>query len=557
LAPRSQQVWETTGRGANRMSAAKPLVILCASAWFAMGGACPAWSTKMALPSNGLPVAVPIEPAEHQPSRGMPPIEKLAQPGEQAQLAELLHSLGSEKGRDPKAILPILDGILAKLTRPTMLRGFVQMTRASVFEALERDAEATAAIEEAIRLLPDYSGPLMTAAAIYLYSNNPGLASDAIVRASEIDPEGVRQLPDYETSALLRRLDAIRDEKRARILSDRLLAIGWTGSGVKSRSELAAMAIRKAVTDQDVARARLLVPDLLDPEATYALLADAKFKEIWPDIEKWAGPRLSVQWTMYLDEARKRWLASSDLERGADYAAALRTAGHFDTLIAEFLPLYQKPLDGDRNWPLLFIAPKLVSALMAGGRIDDALNVYRNAAKTWPIGSSANALNLYANEATALLYAGRPAEALAKIDAAIQDSHRWPGEINVDAVAGMHLTRACALHELGRDAEATVSAMVAAQAGHARGQADVALCMGKPAEAKTALLKAFARPEERTSMIGFMQPEHLPVIPTSYGRRRRADEDALRHDPELVSAVTQFGRILPFTLSDGAPKSGQ
>ena len=58
-------------------------------------------------------------------------------------------------------------------------------------------------------------------------------------------------------------------------------------------------------------------------------------------------------------------------------------------------------------------------------------------------------------------------------------------------------------------------------------------------------------------MIGFMQPEHLPVIPTSYGRRRRADEDALRHDPELVSAVTQFGRILPFTLSDGAPKSGQ
>jgi tetratricopeptide (TPR) repeat protein len=487
----------------------------------------------------------------------MPPIEKLALPGEQAELAELLHLLGSANGHDPKAVLPILDGILAKLPQPTMLRGFVQMTRASVFEALDRHAEATAAIEEAIRLLPGYAGPLMTAAAIYLYSNNPGLASDAIVRASEIDPEGVRQLPDYHTSALLRRLDAIRDEKRARMLSDRLLAIGWTGSGVKSRSELAAMAIRKAVTDQDVARARSLVPDLLDPEATYGLLADAKFKEIWPDIEKWAGPRLSVQWTMYLDEARKRWLASGDLERGADYAAALRTAGHFDTLIAEFLPLYQKSLDGERDWPLLFIAAKVVSALMAGGRTGDALDLYRNAAKIWPIGSSANALNLYANEATALLYADRPADALAKIDAAIQDSHRYPGEINVDAVAGMHLTRACALHELGRDAEATVSAIVAAQAGHARGHAEVALCMGKPAEAKAALLKAFAQLEERSSVIGFMQPEHSPVIPTSYGRRRRADEDALRHDPELLSAVAQYGRILPFTLSDGAPNPAQ
>jgi hypothetical protein len=47
-----------------------------------------------------------------------------------------------------------------------------------------------------------------------------------------------------------------------------------------------------------------------------------------------------------------------------------------------------------------------------------------------------------------LLFAGRPAEALTRIDAAIADSHRWRGEVNVDAIGGMHRTRACACTRL-------------------------------------------------------------------------------------------------------------
>jgi len=436
-----------------------------------------------------------------------------------------------------------------------MLRGYVQLMRAAVFEALDRHTEAIAAVEESIRLLPGYAGPLLTAAGIYLYSNNPGLASDALIRASEIDPEDVRRAGDYATSGLLGRLDAIRDQKRARILSDRLLAIGWTGSGVGGRSQLAAMAIRQAMTEGDVARARSLVPNLLEPGATYQLLADRAYEAIWPDLEKWAGPNLSNQWTLYLTEARKRWLAGGDLERGADYASALRAAGDFDTIIAEFLPLFDKPLDGQHDWPLLFIAPKLVNTLMTRGRIDDALGLYKKASQTWPLGSSANALNIYANEANALLYADRPAEALTRIDAAIADSHRWSGEINVDAIAGMHQARACALHALGRDAEAAVSASIAGQVGYASQRAELALCMGKPAEAEAALLKAFAVPEERTAAIDFMQPDDSPVIPTAFARKRHADMEALRHNPRLLAALAPFGRVLPFTLSNGAPRT--
>ena len=520
--------------------------------------------TATAAPEKGdakaaaTPVPDQTADAPQRPaSNALPPIDQLARPDEQAVLAELARAMSGPDGRNPKTILPVLDRALAKLPRPTMLRGYVQLMRAAVLGALDRHAEAIAAVEDSVRLLPGYSGPLLTAAQIYLYSNNPGLASDALIRASEIDPEDVRRASDYETSGLLGRLDAIRDQKRAHLLSDRLLAIGWTGSGVGSRSQLAAMAIRQAMTEGEVTRARSLVPNLLEPGATYQLLAERAFEPIWPDLEKWAGPNLSNQWALYLTEARKRWLAGDDPERGADYASALRTAGDLDTLIAEFLPRFDKPVDPRRDWPLLFIAPKLVNALMTRGRTDDALAVYKKASQSWPLGSSANALNLYANEANALLYADRPAEALAKIDAAIADSHRWPGEINVDAIGGMHQARACILHALGRDTEAAVSASIAGQVGHASQRVELALCMGKPAEAEAALLKALAVPEERTTAIGFMQPDDAPVIPTAYARKRHADMEALRRNPRLLAALAPFGRILPFALSDGAPKTAR
>lgn len=517
----------------------------------------PGSAAVMLKPSDAPAVEQATEEVQRPASSALPSIDKLARPDEQAQLAEYARALAGPDSRNPKTLLPVLDRLLAKLPRPTMLRGYVQMTRAVILGALDRHAEAIVAVEESIRLMPDYAGPLLTAAQIYLYSNNPGLASDALIRASEIDPQDVRRASDYETIGLLNRLDAIRDHKRARLLSDRLLAIGWTGSGVVSRSQLAFRVLRQAMGEGDVARARSLVPSLLQPSASYWLLADRSYSAIWPDLEKAGGPNLSSRWSLYLAEARKRWLANGDLERGGDYASALLTAGDLDTLIAEFLPLFDKPLDPQRDWPLLFIAPKLVNALMTLGRTDDALGIYKHASQAWPIGSSANALNIYANEASALLSAGRPAEALARIDAAITDSHRWPGEVNVDAVGGMHQARACILHALGRDKEAAVSASVAGQVGQVAERVQLALCLDKPAEAEAALLKAFADPEERTDAIGFMQPDSSPVMPTAYSRKRRAGVDALRSNPRLLAALAPVGRILPFTLSDGAPKTAR
>lgn len=503
------------------------------------------------------PTAAPgtVVPPARQPPRDMPPLDSVALPGEQPILAALVRDLATVQRPDFKRLLAILDRSLADLPRPTMLRGSVQMMRAAALNATGRQGEAMAAIEESIRLLPDYSSPLMAAAELHTYSNNPGLAADDLLRASRINPDAVRALPDYHLDALMLRLEAVRDLRRARVLGDRLLAIGWTGSGVRGRSALAKVAIQRAVAEGDIARARRLVPDLLDPGAAYELLALTSFRPIWADLEAWGGPMLSSQWRMYLDEARRRWEASGDLQRGADYATALRAAGDDDRVIATFLPSFDAPHVAERDWPMLFIAPRVASALMARGRIDEALSVYDRAARTWPPGSSANALNLAANRAAALLNGDRPAEALKQIDLAIDNSHRWPREVNSNAIASMHRVRACALHALGRGDEAAISGIIAAQAGHARQEAEVAICAGDLAAARAAIVKGLTHPEERPDLISFLQREGKPPIPSAYGRIQRTRADLIRADPIILAAIAPYGRVMAYAVNDGAPIS--
>lgn len=507
-------------------------------------------------PISFAPPGAEIAPDAPPPSssRSMPPLETIALPEEQPTAAALFRALAGVKQGDSKTLLVVLDGALADLPKPTMLRGLVQLYRAMAFETLRRSGEALAAAEEAIRLLPDYSAPLMMASEIHLYSNNPGLAADEFLRAAEIDPDAARSVSDYDLSSLMHRLDALGDRKRAQRLGDRMLDLGWTGEGLHSRTNLARAAIERAVEDGDLPRARRLVPSLLDPGASYKLLTLNMYKPIWPDIEAWAGPKLATQWRMYLDEARRRWAAGGDIERGQDYAEALAEAGAYDRLIAEFLPVFDAPHKADEDWAMLFIAPKLASALVIRGRVADAMAMYDHADKIWPLGSSANALNLVANRASALLTVDRPAEALKQIDLAIADTHRWGSEINSDAIAGMHAVRACALKALGRGSEAVISGAIAAQAGRAILALNVAVCMGDQAAARTALLKAITRPEERPGIALFLQPDGQALPQAAYAQAQRNAADALRHDPQILAAFAAYGRVLDYASNAGAPK---
>ena len=484
-------------------------------------------------------------------SKFLPPIETVARPSEQRIANDFfVQVIGA--GDNAGAILKACDDILPKLTAPSPFRGFVQFTRANALSALNRDLDAIDPIRESIRLLPGYSAPLITASSIYAYLDRPGEAADYLLRAMDVDPESVRGVDDYEIGNLTKRLSAKGDRRRVRTLDDRLLQIGWIGKRLGSSSALALGAIRHRMTEGDVAGAMALIPKLTVPGHSYSLLLQNEYRPLWADVENWSGTQLEQEWAAYVAEARARWSASKEPEATVDYLQALSAAGHYRTAVREILPQFAKP-DQLQDYDLLFGVNTMAEALARLGRWKDADSLFDNAQRVWPLGGQANALNIAANKAVFLLKEGRPAEALKLMDEVLADAKRWGGQVGSSAIASMHQYRACMLHELGRDSEARVSMALASAALEPVQIASMDLCLGDLPSAKKALLDGLTIEDDRPEIIAFVQPPPEEPLPSDYNRRLYALTDQLRHDPELLSAVAQYGRILPWAANAGAP----
>lgn len=483
--------------------------------------------------------------------RFMPPLQQIAGPNEQSVFDAFLLKV-SGASYDPATTLAAADEALAKLGEPTKMRGFIQFIRAGALAGLDRDVDAIPAIEESVRLLPSYSGPLITAVSLYTFSNRPAAGADYLVRAIELDPATTKFLDDYIVGALTRRLFYAGDHRRIDVLSDRLVSSGWQGKSLGSRSGVVLKSIQRRIADGNVAGARKIVPELLVPAHSRSLLMTNAGQAVWPDVERWAGPKLSNQWKIYLKEARDRWMASQSADAAVQYLSALLQAGHNKTAIREILPLFDRA-DKLVDYDLIFAVSPLAGALAEEGRWSEVGTLFQKAGALWPLGEHANALNVAANHARYLFYEGRPADGLKLMDAAIANAGNWGGQINSDALSAMHRYRACMLHELGRKSEAAMSVVLATQANDPQAFATLQLCMGRPLEAKKVLIEALKTEVTREQVISFVQPDGGRFIKSAYGRRMRDATDAMRSDRELLEAVAQHGRVLPWALSDGAP----
>lgn len=265
------------------------------------------------------------------------------------------------------------------------------------------------------------------------------------------------------------------------------------------------------------------------------------------------GPRLETQWKTYLAENRSRWEASKSSANASAYLSALGTAGHDETIVRTFLPLFSKPLDVSRDQDLIYIVAPLASSLARKGRWNDIDTLYDQAMKVWPLGKGANALNLSANRARLLFNRDRPLEGLKLMDAALAEAARYRDQINGDAVAAMHHSRVCMLHALGRDAEAALSRAAANLQRNPLAQADQFLCLGRHDAARDLLIAALTDEEARDDVLLWVQPSNDPPVASAYGLTSHARYQALRSDPKLLAAIAEYGRVLPYALSDGAP----
>jgi hypothetical protein len=185
-----------------------------------------------------------------------------------------------------------LNATLAKLPRPTPLRGMGQTARAGVLANARDAGPAVAAIEDALRLLPDDPRPKLVAAAIFTFSGSPQRAADLWMEASRLSPDFARMTDRYIVMAMIGRLTDIGDRARADRISARLAEIGFSNGLAPERSNAALAKTREAVRNQQQTDALLAVTTIGDPDDLLTLYIDKRYVALWPRIAEWAGPIL-------------------------------------------------------------------------------------------------------------------------------------------------------------------------------------------------------------------------------------------------------------------------
>jgi tetratricopeptide (TPR) repeat protein len=480
-----------------------------------------------------------------------PRTEQVALPQERLAVQHL-SALFSGSPDAPIHPLAALDGILTETHGLSPLRGVVQALRAYALMNDNRGSDAVAAIEESIRLLPTYSGPLILGVAIESYNGHPDMGGDHFLRAIALDPEAARRLNDHELLNLIERLRQQHDDRRVALIAERLFAIRWSGDDLKLRSSLARDLIKARVAQGDIAGARAALPYLAFPPHARELLISLAYSSLWPDIESWTGPFQQGQWLSYLAETRARWQASHDPAQAQAYVDALAAAGHDRTMVREMLPVLMGPLDREHDYQLIWVVARVASALADLGRWDEADSLFAHVLTIWPFGSDANAINFTANRAKLLLVRGRSQDALDLIDRSIADAEQRGGAISRSPLADLHFVRACALHRLGRDAEAASSTAVATS-DEIQTAASTYLCLERPDAARTLLIDAAAQESLRADVADYMQPDDGPRDHEPLTELVAAGHEALRHDPDLLRAIGTYARILPYSARVGAP----
>jgi hypothetical protein len=358
----------------------------------------------------------------------LPRPEQIASPRERPALRRLYAAV--IHARPAGSPLAELDRMLAGAVGPTPLRGYIQHLRAFELFYRDRDREAGAAIEESIRLLPEYTGPLMLGASIEAFNDRPAIAADYLLRAIALAPADARGFGDFELDNLVTRLMQHHEERRLELLAQHLFEIGWRGDDLVLRSTLAWNLIRARVEAGDLAGARAVLPHLAVPEHARQLLIMNDYRALWPDIEVWTGPRQERQWAIYLRETRARWQASRDPVRASPYVRALSRAGHFRTIVQEMLPALMRRPGRQRDYDQVWAYSPVAGALAQLGRWNEIETLFAHGLQTWRLGADANALNLTANRARLRLYRGDSAGALRDIEATLADVPRWGGAVS-------------------------------------------------------------------------------------------------------------------------------
>lgn len=480
------------------------------------------------------------------------PLAQTTDPADRAVMAEVADAVSS---RQPD--LARLDALLVRLPRPTPLRGMVQTVRAGVLAMAANAGPAVAAIEDALRLLPDDPRPKLVATQIFTFSGSPQRAADLWLAASLESPDLARMSDRYALDALTGRLDELGDRTRANRIRARLGEIGYSTALAPERSETALAATLEAMRAGDTGEAATHISAMSDPSDLLTLYVDRRYEALWPRIADWAGPALEGQSLRYIEELRRDWVASNTFETATPYARRLMAFRAYDVVIRLFLPMLDEERRGRDIDDAVFLAPVVARALASSGRSADAraLLVRSRAALPVTADEGGNALNIDGAYVTLAWLAADWTDVITRADTFLARAQAKGAAVNRSALLAVQAHRACALVRTGRTAEAqsAVAEILLAQAVMPDPALEVLLCQGDQAAARALVIRRLADENTRSWALLLVQPA-LDDPRTPIARLMDPVTEAVRHAPDVVAAANKVGRILPRPIDASLPK---
>ena len=455
-----------------------------------------------------------------------------------------------------------LDAVLAKLPRPTRLRGMVQIVRAAVLAQDQDMGPSVAAIDEAIRLLPDDPQPKLVATGIFTFSGAPQRAADLWMQASRESPELAWMVERYIMSALIGRLVDSGDHTRADKVSARMGEIGFESALASERSSSAVASVRQAIREERTQDAIAVVARVSDPSDLTTLYADRKYAALWPRIAEWAGADLSLQTRRYLEELRSDWTAAETFETAVPYARQLADLNAHAAVVGLFLPMFETLKSGGNHFDetqrhqadMEILAPIVSRSLANLGRQAESPALLTKVAAAMPVDDQGSALNIEgAFLSLAMLQMDWP-QVASRADIFLTRAKAFGPGINRSATLAVEARKACALSRIGRQEQAQAAALpvLASETDLPEMVMTMHVCRGDAAAGRALLIARLADERTRDWALGFLNDRSEDVA-TPYGHATEPVEKAIRTAPDVVAAAQRVGRVLPKPAVDGLP----
>jgi len=447
----------------------------------------------------------------------------------------------------PKPALGTADRILREATaagdRHTIAGA--QLIRALALEQLRRVDEARVAARAVIDTTEE---PQLGTSLFVILTAAGDLTAAQDVLTRYLDRFGYRA-GDLDPSAVYGVLAWIREKQGEAVsegLTIRLASSGFGGADLETRDRMALQAAGFLLAQGKPDEARALAGEIMMRGIAISGLTERRYESLWPMLEQSGGPHLErIGRAAVIETETAGKAADAPIEARTALFRAYREAVLYDQadrIGAAFAatPEERTALTEKDAWLINDHAN-----LLAGiDRVDDADKRLAGLA-TLSIAERPWLISMRINRVGALVSYRRDAAALSLIDDTIVAAQTYGSPYARQALRGLKI---CALHGLGRDAEAQALAPdFQAHAGDAAASTvEGYFCLGRDADAQAAAIKALGNPDDAAVVITMLQPAAMQIPRDTSIWAGFADR--LRAMPAVMAAFDKAGRFLPEPL---------